>query len=194
MKTKPLSRRDFLGLCALAVGVTVVACAPSTPLAVEKPADTGKEVSKEITECARDGDIEGVKSLIEKGAGVNAQDQKSMTPLLYAAREGHTEVAELLISEGADVAAVESASAYLTALHFCAVRGHRDTADLLISKGADVDAENLSGNTPLHLAAYYGHRDVAELLIVKGADIDKYNTASVPGGRTPLHTASEAGH
>jgi len=176
----------------------VAACAPPTQVAVEKPAAVEKEVvekelSKEITEYARDGDIEGVRSLIDQGADPNTQDKKGMTALLYAARGGHTEVAELLISKGADLTVAEP-GAHLTALHFCALRGHHDIAEALIAKGADMDAEDKTGNNPLHLAAHSGHGDVAELLIMGGADVDRRSTGRNTEGRTPLHVASQAGH
>jgi len=133
MAMKRISRRAFLRLCAVTTGAIAAACAPAAPTAVEKPVAAEKEVvekelSKEITECARDGDVDGVRSLIDQGTDVNAQDKKGMTALLYAAREGHTEVAELLISEGADLTAAEP-GAQLTALHFCALRGHRGIAE-----------------------------------------------------------------
>ena len=41
--------------------------------------------------------------LITKGAKVDQTDKEGMTPLLYAAENGHKEVAELLISKGAKV-------------------------------------------------------------------------------------------
>jgi len=195
MGMQKISRRELLHLCVGAAGAMVVACAPAAPAAVEKPLAVEKELSKEITECARDGDLDGVRSLIETGADVDSQDKKGMTPLLYAARQGHGEVAELLISKGADLAVVEP-GARLTALHFCALRGHRDIAEVLISKGADVHAEDKTGSTPLHLAAYSGHREVAELLLSEGADIEQYNSGSrnAYGDRTPLLVAAEAGH
>ena len=38
-----------------------------------------------------------------KGADVNSKDNYGNTPLHYAVLGGHTEIAELLIAEGADV-------------------------------------------------------------------------------------------
>lgn len=41
--------------------------------------------------------------LIDKGAKVNSRDRHHMTPLLYACETGHAGLAELLVSDDADV-------------------------------------------------------------------------------------------
>ena len=40
--------------------------------------------------------IEGVKKALSEGADVNAEDGAGGTALMYAAREGHTEIVRLL--------------------------------------------------------------------------------------------------
>jgi len=52
-----------------------------------------------------------VSELISKGADVNAKDEDGMTPLHWAASQGHKDIAELLIAKGADVNAKTSHSA-----------------------------------------------------------------------------------
>lgn len=47
-------------------------------------------------------DIKRIKQLIEKGADVNAKDNKGYTPLYYAMKKNDTDLVELLISKGAD--------------------------------------------------------------------------------------------
>ena len=58
-----------------------------------------------IHDAARNGDLAGVQAELEKGVDVDEGDDSwpGMTPLHYAADEGHTEVVELLIANGADV-------------------------------------------------------------------------------------------
>jgi cytohesin len=58
--------------------------------------------------------------------------------LHWAAYEGHKEIAELLISEGADVNAKADGGG--TPLHQAAYEGHKEVAELLIAKGADANA------------------------------------------------------
>ncbi len=54
-------------------------------------------------QAVKDGDVAEVKSLIEAGADVNAQNKEGVTALMTASATGHTDIAKLLIEEGADV-------------------------------------------------------------------------------------------
>ena len=47
--------------------------------------------------------------MINNGADINAIDYgyQRLTPLLYASRNGHKEIAELLIANGADINAID---------------------------------------------------------------------------------------
>lgn len=47
------------------------------------------------------GDIEAVRSLIVKGADVNAKDKKGKTAMMYAAEKGHIQIVKLLKRHGA---------------------------------------------------------------------------------------------
>ena len=60
------------------------------------------------------------------------------TALHVAAKNGHVDVAKVLIQNGADVNAVEKDK--WTALHLAARNGHVDVAKVLIQNGADVNA------------------------------------------------------
>jgi hypothetical protein len=124
---------------------------------------------------------------LDKGANVNAKMWRR-TPLHSATAGGHTEIAELLIDNGADVNANEDYG--WTPLHLAAKYGHREVAELLIAKGADMNAKKKDGWTPLHLAALYGHTEIVELLIAKDANVNAKNV----GGGTPLHEAAGWGH
>eukprot|EP00957_Ditylum_brightwellii_P062328 4729196-Ditylum_brightwellii.AAC.1 len=59
----------------------------------------------------------------------------SDTPLYIAAREGHKEVAEVLLSQGVYV---NNATNYgWTPLHIAAKEGHKDVVKVLLSHGVD---------------------------------------------------------
>ena len=98
------------------------------------------------------------------------------TPLHWAAANGQTGLAELLISNGASAIAADSWGR--TPLHL-AVR-YPELVKLLLASGANVNARDRFLNTPLHLAAPY--RDVVELLLANGADVTARNFF----GKTPL--------
>ncbi len=73
-----------------------------------------------------------------------------MTPLLYAAREGRTEIAQMLIAAGAKVNSSDANK--ITPLLMAITNNQPDTADLLIQNGAAVNASDFWGRTPLWAA------------------------------------------
>jgi ankyrin repeat protein len=140
-----------------------------------------------IHTAAETGDLAGVQAELDKGVDVNAKNRGGWSVLYCSARNGHKEVAELLIKEGADVNALTEFG--WSAMHTAAQSGHKDVVELLITKGADVNLkDNEGGNTPLHNAVY--HEEIVELLIVNGVDVNTKND----WGSTPLHFAAGKGN
>jgi len=117
--------------------------------------------------AARVGNIEAVKQHLAAGADVNAKNRGGVTPLLMAADKGHKEIAELLISKGADVR-----RGYVTPLHRAAYHGHKEIVELLIVAGADVNVKGSDG-TPLDWANRYNHPATADLLRKHGGKTKK---------------------
>ena len=105
------------------------------------------------------------------------------TPLHSAARQGHREIVELLITNGTDVNSRDSTGK--SSLHDAALEGHKEIVELLIIKGADLNAESGYYGTPLHVAAGIGHKEIVELLIANGANVNVKDGF----GRTPLDAA-----
>lgn len=105
----------------------------------------------------------GVSSLNGKLERRTGWRMKEWTPLVYAAEEGHVEMARLLVSYGAQLG---------TPLRSAAQQGHVLLARLLISKGADVNAETKDGETPLMCAVKKRQLEAARLLISEGAKLD----------------------
>jgi ankyrin repeat protein len=73
-----------------------------------------------------------------------------LTPLMLAAREGHVEVARMLVAGGADVNAV--AGDGKTALALAIFNGNYDLASLLVDSKADVNTPDAQRFTPLFYA------------------------------------------
>ncbi|GAB2275126.1 hypothetical protein Dimus_009888 [Dionaea muscipula] len=71
--------------------------------------DDGKEEPSEMQSgvrlmfCANDGDLEGIKELLDSGTNVNFRDIDERTPLHVAACQGSTEVVNFLLRNGAEV-------------------------------------------------------------------------------------------
>ena len=126
-----------------------------------------RKLNNELIEAAKAGNYEIVKTLIEKGADVNAKDELEITALMWASAWGRTEVAKLLIKNNADVNAKDSNG--WTALMKASVNNNFETSELLLEKGADVNARDNYGKTALDRAREFGQLIVAGLLVENGA-------------------------
>ena len=110
-----------------------------------------------LHKAAREGDADRVRKLLDAGADVNVRNADKQrlqyTPLHWAAYYGHLEIAEILISRGADLDAEDPD--YSTPLYLAAEEGHPKVVEFLISKGAKVNVKNSRwGYTPLHRAVW----------------------------------------
>jgi len=141
-----------------------------------------------LIDAARNGDVEAVRSLLSEGADVNAAQGDGMTALHWAAEFGHTAVADLLLSVGADVEAKTRIGSY-TPLHLASRSGNGPIASALLDAGANPQATTTnSGVTPLHLAAAaLGAAEVVTELLMYGAKVDAREVSS---GQTALMFAA----
>ncbi len=142
---------------------------PTTKLMVKQVQQAKK--TKSLFEAVKKGDIEQVKKFIAAGADVNARNNRSVTPLHFAATNGHEEIARLLIAEGANVN-VNMGDYSWTPLHDAANRGHTKLVKLLLEKGAKVDAGYNYGHTPLYYAIWSEDEESVRILIAAGADVN----------------------
>jgi ankyrin repeat protein len=81
------------------------------------------------------------------------------TPLLYAVREGHSEVVLLLLASGAELE--KSDADGVTPLLMAVLNGHLELAKALIEKGAYVNAQDWYGQTPLWSAVDLRNLDLS---------------------------------
>lgn len=90
--------------------------------------------SMTLMEAIFDGNLESVKSLLDKGADVNAKMEGGVTPLMVASVQGNLEVANLLLDRGTDInAKTEKGN---TALDFAGYKGSFEMVKLLKAHGA----------------------------------------------------------
>uniref|UniRef100_A0A0G4HFC2 Uncharacterized protein n=1 Tax=Chromera velia CCMP2878 TaxID=1169474 RepID=A0A0G4HFC2_9ALVE len=124
------------------------------------------------------GSLEAVKILVERGAGLEvrregAGKEGGKRALHIACREGKPEIAEFLVSSGAELEAVTDIG--ITPLYYAAQAGETDLVIFLLRRGADAHAKGQNGRTPIFNAIGNGHRDVVELLLDHGARVNKRN-------------------
>ena len=106
---------------------------------------------------------------------------------MLAARSGHVDVVEELLSAGSDVTATDIEGA--SVVHMAAEEGCVYILGLLNESGADFNAQKKSGDTPLVLAARNGQYDAVALLLTLDVAVfvDGQNMNA-------LHFAAESGH
>jgi len=81
---------------------------------------------------------------------------------MYAARNGHTTTAELLLDRGAVVDNANTSGE--TSLMYAARDGHTATAELLLERGAVIGHENVRSETALVIAFQNGHAPATDML------------------------------
>ena len=146
------------------------------------------------------GDTAQARSLIDAGAGVNAQDPDGRAPLHYAAAHGHLEVAKLLIGASAGLDSRigrDEQNRYdpgETPLHCAVAGGHAEMVALLIDAGADTDGKNRRGVTPLCRAVEEDRIDMVKLLLAKGANPNAASEENYFCEGFPLGIAIEGGN
>jgi ankyrin repeat protein len=91
-----------------------------------------------------------------------------MTPLLFAARDGARAAADVLVSAGADLNAVDPNG--MTPLMMAITNDQLDVAQLLVEKGADVRMADAYGRTPLWAAVEIRNLDVRSGATENGVD------------------------
>ncbi|XP_046567573.1 ankyrin repeat and SOCS box protein 2-like isoform X6 [Haliotis rubra] len=114
------------------------------------------------------GDLETVKLIVSRNLlDINSRGYNSWTPVMEAARYGHSDVVEFLVGRGADVSLVDGDGDNI--LHFACMGGDLEKVKLIVSRNlADVNARNNDGETAVDWARYKGHPRVAEFLVSRG--------------------------
>ncbi len=161
--------------------------------------------------AVHDDNLVLVRLLLAKGINdVNARGRTG-TPLDLAAVRGNTEMAELLLDNGAHI---DCTQRHLTPVHFAALAGSKPMLELLFNRNPRVVADQSSvGNqpprlvdltanfgdgifnvTPLHFAAMSGCPEAVKFLLEKNASVKKRalfdSPHSHPTGFNPLEFLS----
>lgn len=150
--------------------------------------------------AAEQGALEIVKLLTDrKRTQCDVTDKLHNTPLFYAVMNGHHNVVEHLLQEGADAKRVNRMQN--TYLHASVQNRDQKMVQLFLSHSVPVDAVNSKGQTALGLATpkvtahpgtpFQEQYDIVRQLIKAGADVDRQ---SQDNGGTILHDVAHGGH
>ncbi len=135
----------------------------------------------------------GTKPMVETllpldASQVKATDKDGETPLHWASFAGHADIADVLITGGADVQALNLKR--MIPLHWACEKGAEPVARLLVARRSDVNAKASFGETPLHRAAGGGYTSLVEFLLNNGARVNETDNA----GKTAHALAAKKGH
>ena len=132
------------------------------------------EEELELIEACEDGDLKKVKSLIEMGINVNAQNDNNFTALMGASSSGYLRIVKYLICKGADIDAQDKDG--MTALMWAANYKKSKVVKHLIEKGANINIKDNDGNSILNnvLRDFMDDRSIKILkyLIKNGVNFD----------------------
>jgi ankyrin repeat protein len=139
-----------------------------------------------------------VELLLEQHADPNArvmtqpdlsQYGGNITPLKLAVLLANQQIAQMLISSGAQVDAIGPSGR--TALYEAVRDSHLDLMRFLIENGAAVNVRDKEGASPLDYAVWSGSVDSVALLLAHGARLNELESQT---GATPINEAAFVGH
>jgi uncharacterized protein len=125
-------------------------------------------VRSPLSEAAKNGDKDSLRSLLQKGANVNATEGDGSTALHWASYRDDLEAVDILLRAGAKINVANDLGA--TPLWTACQNGSEAMVRRLLAAGANPNAKLQVGETPLMMASRVGNPKVVEQLLVKGAD------------------------
>ncbi|CAN4090412.1 unnamed protein product [Withania somnifera] len=146
------SRRDYSGADSV-----------STPESIEA-----------LLEAARYDDLDDVMSLASYGVSLDSKDSEGRTALHMASANGHSNIIDYLIRNGADVNA--SNLEKNTPLHWACLNGHVKVVKSLILAGASVSALNSHERTPIDEVVSRGKMNVLDAINEAEAQLELTRT------------------
>jgi ankyrin repeat protein len=168
-------RVSFVAFCAGLLSAAMMSAAPG---------DT------RVPDAAMRGDRSALSALLKQKADANAMQGDGMTALHWAASRDDLEMAQLLLTAGANVRATTRIGG-ITPLWLASQNGNARMIDLLLKAGAEPNATATDGVTPVMIAAASGKADAIRVLAEHGADV---NAKENNYGQTPLMFAAAYNH
>ena len=155
------------------------------------------------------GHKDAARVLIAANADVDAADEKGVTPLMLASRDGLEEMAQLLLeSSRGGASEVDAQNDHgQTPLIAAVTYGHNGTARLLLNPPmvqaadgtsrpqwtrANIELASKDGRNPIHRAAEFGLRSTVALLLDVRAQIDTGVSSSLSANAAPAAATAAA--
>ena len=121
-----------------------------------------KKAVPELIEATLANDAKRVESLLQNGTDPNTI-YNTNTALTYAARDGFTEIAMILVEKDADINWIDGEG--VTPLILASFKNHLEIVELLLNRGADKTVKDQWNRRALDYALRRGETDpIAQLL------------------------------
>lgn len=141
----------------------------------------GKHLSQLMAACYGGNPDRVCEILQVPGVKIELQNKDGWHALMWASRQGHTEIVRLVLLACNRPQEVVNQSSYdgVTSLMLASGSGHMETALVLLENGANVNAQNHIGAHSLLIASVKGHQHIVSLLLQYNADIESQNKYGV---------------
>ncbi|KAH0533973.1 hypothetical protein FGG08_007420 [Glutinoglossum americanum] len=129
-----------------------------------------------------------VEALLSRGADANAQDERGLAALYFAAGMGYLDILTHLLASGADILIQDDRG--WTGVHWAAWNGQWDAVELLLSRGLDPNIPNHRGSTPLICASVRSIATIVSRLIAARANSNAQHST----GESFIYVVAHCGH
>lgn len=147
------------------------------------------ESENKLFKAISNGDVLGVKQLVEGGVPLNSSDEFGTSAFIKALqhsrypKDNFIQIAQILADAGADINAVNIYGA--TALHMSARHNKKEVVEFLLGLGADINILDQYKRNAIYEAVRCSNIDITKLLVTSGGDINNKDIY----GDTILHTS-----
>ncbi len=181
-------RFDSLFIAAILFAGSAAAASPprqadaATTAATTNPAQM--EQNRLLFVAASNGNVEGAKSAIAKGADVNFLEDRSGAPaLFFAVAHNYCDVVKVLLAAKANpniqnymaingLTMDRSKHEGATAIMLASMQGYSECVKALIAAKADLNIKDMDGYTALMVAAQDGQTEIVRLLLAAKAEVN----------------------
>lgn len=149
------------------------------------------DINSEFVKAFESGNVSLVKSLLNKGADINTENNYGGSALTVSLRNNRKTLAKFLIEKGIDIHKIERIPGeedepyYKSAFIIATEQNDTEMMRLLLKKGAKISYQPGCDGSPMLTASKNNNVEAIKLLIEMGADVNE----KVRGGDTPLLNA-----
>jgi ankyrin repeat protein len=147
---------------------------------------TDKDAKYSMEFAAKHGLADIISWLHKAGVDPNANPKAGMTPLIYAAMNGHLDAVTTLMGCGATLM---PAGSFLNPLSMAIEKGHPQIVEAMLERTDDLSTVHQMGASVLEAVAVHGGAQFVPTMVSKGASPHKTNGFE----KTPLAVAAENG-